>query len=435
MGEADPMKWISPIAVLLLGLAVILVGSPPPPSPELSPGSSEPPVAVCATEEGGGRSTGLAITSTVAGNGLVTVFSGGTTAGTGRYETDTSGGASVQMGTISAVGEAAALVEFPSAESSAAVVSVGSVSISAESCSRIPDRQTVFGGANTLEGTALKVQLMNPYATEAMVDISAFSESGRESVEALEGIIVPPRSSVIVDIANALPGRESLAFGIETSRGRVVASARTDTPGDSAVWRPVAPSENWILPAPSLSDGSREVVIVSTSVADVAYQIDIYGPNGLEEAVLEGVVEGRGQQIVDLTGLAEGPVAIGVIAEAPVGVFARYQTATALGIGSAASDSASDWFLPGAASVADTTTAVVIANVGVDTVTVDLSQLRAASATTEVTIEAGRVVEIPLDQVPSYGVGLISDGEIVPFWMTRRGTAVALSGGVPLSNE
>jgi Family of unknown function (DUF5719) len=429
------MKWLSPLAVFVLGLAIILVGPPAAPTADPSPGSSEPPVAICATEEGGGRSTTVAITSSVSGDGLVTVFSGGSTAGTGRYESDASGGASVPMGSISAVGEAAALVEFPSAESAAAVVSLGSVSVGAESCSRMPDRQTVVGGANTLEGTALHVQLMNPYATEATVDISAFSESGRESVEALEGIIVPPRSSVIVDVANALPGRESLALTIDTSRGSVVASVRADIDGESAVWRPVAPSQSWVIPAPSLSDGSREVVIVSTTAADVAYQIDVYGPDGLEESVLEGVVEGRGQQIIDLSALADGPVAIGVIAEAPIGVFARYETATGLGIGSATSETASDWFLPGAGVVGDGTTAVVIANVGVDTVTVSISQLRASSATSVVTIEAGAVAEIALDQITSHGVALISDGEIVPFWMTRRGPALAISGGVPLTNE
>lgn len=428
------MKWISPAVVLLLGLAIFFIAPPPVPQPDPAPGSTQPPVAVCATEEGGGRSTNLAVTSTVVGEGLVTVFAGGTTAGTSRFETGSSGSVVVPMGSISAVGEAAALVEFPTNESAVATVSLGSVSMSAESCSRIPDRQTVVGGADTLDGSAFQVQLMNPYATEAQVDITAFSESGREAAEVLQGVIIPPRSSVIVDIGAVLPGRAALSLVLDTTRGSVVPSARVDIEGDSAVWRPVAPAESWVLPAPGFSDGDRDLVIVSTSADDVSYQVDVYGPEGVEEGVLDGIVEGRGQQVVDLSSLADGALGVRVVGEAPIAVFGRFTGPGAIGLTNALADSGPDWLLPGAGNVEGATTAIAIVNVGLDDAEVTITQLQDSSTTSVVSIAPGAIFESALGTI-SDGVAIESDGELVPIWFTRWGQSIALSGGIPAGNE
>ncbi len=429
------MKWVSPIIVFALGLALLLAPSLPTPEPEPAPGLIEPPVAVCASEEGAGRSTNLAVTSTVAGEGLVTVFAGGTTAGTGRFETGESGTVTVPVGTVSAVGEAAALVEFPTSDSAVATVSIGSASLSAGPCSRIPERQTVIGGANTLEGSSLHLQLMNPYATEALVDITAFSESGREASELLEGIIVPPRSSVIIDIGNIFPGRESLSMTLDTDRGSVVASLRADIEGESAVWRPVAPTESWLLAAPGFSTGQRDLVIVSTLAEDVAYQVDVYGPEGLEEAVLDGVVVGRGQQVIDLSSLMEGAMAVRVVAEAPIAVFGRYSAPGALAVTDGTATTGSDWLLPGAGNVAEASTAVVIVNVGLEAAEVTITQLKDSSTTSTISIGPGEVFETALDGGLLDGVAIVSDGELVPVWFTRWGAALALSGGVRIGSE
>jgi hypothetical protein len=338
------------------------------------------------------------------------------------------------MGSISAVGEAAALVEFPTADSAVATVTSGSVSVSAESCSRIPSRQTVVGGAGTLEGSTFQVQLMNPYASEAQVDITAFSESGREAAEALVGVIVPPRSSVTVDVGSILPGRASLSLVIDTTRGSVVPSARVDVEGDSAVWRPVAPAESWVMPAPGFSDGQRDLVIVSTAADDVAYQVDLFGAAGVEEGVLEGIVEGRGEQVIDLSSLGDGALAIRVVAEAPIAVFGRYAAPGAIGLTNASAVSGADWLLPGAGSVEGGTAAIAVVNVGVDDASVTITQLRGSSTTSVISIAPGAVFESALGEA-SDGVAIESDGDLVPVWFLRRGAAIALSGGIPASNE
>lgn len=426
------MKWIAGFAVLALGMALILVPAPTQPQPDPAPGSTEPPVAICPTEEGGGRSTALAITSSVTGPGLITVFSGGTTSDTASFETGTSGSVTVAMDQISAVGAVSALVEFPSSDSAAAAIVTGEASLSAETCLRIPDRQVIVGGASTIEGREMLVTLMNPYASEAVVDITAYSESGRETAEAFDAIIVPARSSVEIDVDQVLPGREMLALTIDTTRGSVVASARAEVGGDSAVWRPVAPEQSWFLPVPAFSAGIRELLIVSTDSPGVAYQVDVYGPNGVEEAVLEGVVADRGQQVIDLSSISEGAIAVRVVAEAPVGVFGRFQSEGGLGMGSASASAASEWLLPGAGNLVGAVSSVTIANVGLEVADVTLTELRDESISTAVTVEPGQVVEVALDEISSAGVRLSSDGEIVPFWLAQLGNAVAVTSGTPL---
>jgi hypothetical protein len=324
-------------------------------------------------------------------------------------------------------------VEFPTADSAAASVFTGGEPIAAEACSRVPNRQVVIGGATTIEDRQLELQLVNPYSAEAVIDIIATSESGRESNDGLNTITVPPRTSVLVDIDSLLPGRESLVLVVQASRGSVVAVAREEKPGDAAVWRAVAPSEDWFLSLPSYP-GLREVVIASSAPADVEYQIDVYGPEGFDEAAIEGVISGGTQNVIDVASIAPGAVALRVVATAPVGVFSRYSTPTGLALATGSPVEAPDWILPGAGAIGGIARLAIV-NVGLEVAEVTVAELRDVSSSNVISIQPGQVVEVALDAVASDGVSLVSDGLIVPMWITETATAVAASGGVPLGNE
>lgn len=424
------MKWITPFVVLLLGVAVILIPPPDRPEPGIVPGSVEPPVAICPTIQDASRSTNVPIVSNIAGMGQLTAFGGGESVASGPYETGSSGSTTLAISDFAAVGRIAALLEFPGPDSSAASITTGASSLSAEVCSRIPDRQVVLGAGSTIGGARFEVQLMNPYASEAVTEIIAFSESGREAADAFSSIIVPPRSSVIVDVANVLPGREFLTVVVETERGNVVASAHATVGTDEAVWRAVSPEPSWYLPLPVFT-GARELVIATTSGADVAYQVDVYGPEGLEEAAIEGSV-GNGSEVVDLTGLTAGALGVRVVAEAPVAVFARYSSEGGLGIGAASATAAPRWLLPGAGGI---TGRLAVMNVGLEAAEMTVIELRETSRSRVFTIQPNQVVEVEFDDVASDGVSIISDGELVPFWMGQQAAAVAVSGGLPIADE
>jgi hypothetical protein len=429
------MKWVTPILVLLLGAVAILLPAPEAPVPGLEPGIAFPPVAVCPTEEGATMSSSLNVMSTVAGGGQVTIFSGGGSAGSGSFDTGASGSVSLPVGEIAAVGGAAALVEFPVSESAAASVTTGSTALSAETCSGIPDSQVIVGGGSTVDDIPLRLQLMNPYSTGAVADITAFSESGRESSDALRSIIVPARSSRVVDIGSILSGRENLNLIVEATQGSIVTSASTEVGGDQAIWRAVAPETTWYVPFP-VFNGSREVVIASSTPNEIAYQIDVFGPGGLEEAAIEGTISGGGQEIINVSAISQAALAVRVVATAPVGVFARLTGEGALGIAAASPLPTSDWLIPGAGSGSDTAGRLVVVNVGVEVAEMTVTEVRESSRSRIIQVQPGQVLEIVLDAVDSDGVSVVTDGQVVPFWIARRGAAVAVSGGFPLlTNE
>lgn len=429
------MKWITAILVLALGAAAALLPEPEAPAPRPEPGIESPPVAVCPTEEGATRSSSLDVMSTIAGVGQVTIFSGGGSAGSGSFDTGASGSASVPVGEIAAVGSAAALVEFPTSESASASVTTGPTVLSAETCSRIPNSQVIVGGGSTVNDIPLRLQLMNPYAARAVADITAFSESGRESSEALRSIIVPARSSVVVDIGSILSGRETLNLIVEATRGSIVTSASTEVGGDQAVWRAVAPEQTWYVPFPVFS-GSREVVIASSTPNDVAYQIDVFGPNGVEDAAIEGTISGGGQEVINVSEISQAALAVRVVTTAPVGVFARLTGEGGLGIAAASPQPTNDWLVPGAGSGADTAGRLAVVNVGLEVTDVTVTEVRESSRSRIFQVQPGQILEVELDAVDSDGVSIASDGQVVPFWIARRGAAVAVSGGFPLlTNE
>jgi hypothetical protein len=429
------VKWLTPIFVLALGIAVMLLPAAEVPEPRPEPGSVSPPIAVCPTEEGETSSSSLNVVSTVAGVGQVTIFSGGGSAGSGSFDTGASGSVSIPVDDIAAVGSAAALVEFPTSESATASVTIGATALTAETCSGIPGSQVIVGGGSTVNDIPLRLQLMNPYSAGAVADITAFSESGRESNEALRSIIVPARSTRVIDVGSILSGRETLNLIVETTRGSVVTSASTEVGGDQATWRAVAPETTWYVPFPVFS-GSREVVIASSTPSEVAYQVDVFGPGGLEEAAIEGTISGGGQEIINLSEMSQAALAVRVVTTAPVGVFARLTGEGSLGIAAASPQATNDWLVPGAGSGADIAGRLVLVNVGVEVTDVTVTEVRESSRSRIIEVQPGQVLEVELDSVDSDGVSIVSDGQVVPFWIARRGAAVAVSGGFPLlANE
>lgn len=425
------MKWIAPALVLAMGIVAMVMPAAEPPQPGAQPGIVPTPLAVCPTEESSTRNSRLNVVSTVAGIGQITIFSGGGSAGLGSFDTGASGSATVPVDDIAAVGSAAALVEFPVAGSATASLTTGPALISAETCSGIPDSQVVVGGGSTINDVPFQLQLMNPYSATASVDIAAFSESGRESSDSLRAIIVPPKSSVEVDIGTILSGRATLNLVIEATRGSVVTSASTEVGGDQATWRAVAPAQTWYAAFPVFG-GTREVIIASSTPTDVTYQIDVFGPGGLEEAAIEGTVVGGGQEIVDLSRISQAALAVRVVTTAPVGVFARLGAEGAIGIAAGSPVPTNDWLVPGAGSGSDTPGRVVLVNVGVEVTEVTLTEVRESSRSRVIEVLPGQVVEVELDSIDSDGVSIFSDGQIVPFWIARNGPAVAISSGFPL---
>lgn len=425
------MKYLSFAIIVALATAAVLVPAPAIPTPEPDVPEEVASVAVCGVEEGSGRTTEISVLSTVDGPVSLTLFASGETAGSIGHETGSSGSVTIPVVDVAAVGTVGGLVEMPVPSSVAGAFVSGAESMSSESCGAVPYPLTFVAGATTASGDTFELHLMNPYSGEAVVELTVHSEAGNESNQRFEAVIVPPRSSTIVDFTELVPGRETLSIVIETSRGRVISVARQGVAGDGAVWQAVPPAQDWFIPIPG-GMGRREVVVGTPNNAEVEYQVDFYGPEGLQEGLLSGFLPARGQAVIDVTALSEKPVALRVISTAPIVPTLWMESEEGLAVTTASPSVANRWFLPGAGVPDGGWATVVILNTSIDASTVTVRPLRRGTTTRSLTVGSDSLLELALESADGYLIESV--GETVVLWSGRREHASVAAIGVPISD-
>lgn len=425
------------LAVLVAGLAVGVLLAPgvEPPAPGSEVPANPPSVAVCPVDEGSGRATSVGVASGVGGEGRFTAFAAGVSAGSSRFTTEPSGSASISVAEIAPVGVGAGLTEMPEGDVAAASVLVGAQSVAVETCTPVPVPQTLIAGGSTLSGHEHQVQLMNPYAGEALVDLIVQSDSGLEAAPQLRGIIVPARSSAIIDFDELLPGRDFLAIEVSVASGSVMTSATFDIGGDVALWHSVTPAVDWYVPI-GASGISGDLVVSTGSTADVEYQVDVYGPQGLVEGQQEGVVSARGMVRLPLDDFGlQGASAVRVIATQPVAVFHRLVSDTGVAITAGASSTSPRWMLPGAGLAPGGTGSLVLLNAGLEEDSVVVTARHDQSATQNVVMPAASVLELPSISGVANAYTVEGQGALVAAWVTIGQAGTAYSVGVPVLDE
>ncbi len=420
------------MVVVLAGGAVAL---PAVDSPQPAPAApvDAPAMAVCAVEEGSGRATTIDVASAVDGSGTATAFAAGSVIGSAEFEATASTVSSIAMADIAPVGVGGALLELPGVASAATSLVVGADSLSIDTCPVAAGGDLILGGGSTLSDQRFEVELMNPYAGEAVVNFVVMSDAGLESNGALDSVIVPARSNILVDLAELLPGRDWMTVAIEVETGGVLAVGRLGIGSDSAIWNAVAPAQDWYVP---VSHGleSRQVVIAARD-SDVEYQIDFYGPDGLVEAFETGQVPARGQVIVDMGAVSPVVSAVRVLTTAPVGAFLRISNETGVALTSGTATPASTLLLPGAGAVPGGSGWITLLNPGLEDVSADVTILGSAPHTEAVSVAAGEVLEMPVSPEGALGYAINGDGPLVASWSTALGGSIGLGIAAPIADE
>ena len=424
------MKWVALLLVLALGAAVFIVPQPEPPSVGPEIGSSPPPVAFCAVDEGSGRTTEIAILSTVSGPAGVTLFTSGGSAGSLQSTTGASGSLIIPVVDVAAVGKVGGLVEMPVSASAAGAVIRGAESLTAEACASLPTAQAFVTAGTTVENAEFEIQLMNPYAGQAVVELSVQSEAGNESNSRFESVIVPPRSSQFVDFNDLTPGRESLSVSIETIIGRVNAVARQRMNDDTATWRALPGSTDWFLPVPK-GAGVKEIVIATPANSGIDYQIDLFTPEGAEASFASGRLEERGQVKIDVAEVSEEAVGLRVISTGPV-VPTLMWTSPEIGISATTGveTQATRWFLPGASALDGGWASVVLFNGGIEDAEVRVRPLRENTSVRTVPVGSEEVFALGLEVADGYLIE--STTPIAVLWTAQAGASTSTSIGVPI---
>lgn len=121
-----------------------------------------------------------------------------------------------------------------------------------------------FADGGTTRDALLVYALYNPFPEDAIVDLSFVTEQGRVVPQALQGIVVPARRMVAVNVGEQVIRRKAVSGTVHARGGRVVAERIQTYDGsegrDGLALVPGAPSTGteWWFPEGYVSDGIIE---------------------------------------------------------------------------------------------------------------------------------------------------------------------------------
>lgn len=425
------MRYLAVALMFLLAAAAAIPAPPVPGDHDPPPATELPPISTCPVLVGSGQSTEIGILSSVNGQGRVSSFASGETTGFLDFRTGVTGSTTIDAAETGALGASGALVEMPSATTAAGVVSVGEAARSAESCADISPGEAFLTGGTTASGADFDVQLLNPYAGEATVELTVTTDAGIESDDRFDAIRVPPLSAVTVRMGEIIPGRAAISVEVEVISGSALAVARQTVNGRTALWRAVEPAQDWWLPIPE-GGSNKRLLLATPASTEVEYQIDYYGESGLEEAFESGVLAPRGRQLVGLAAISEATAGLRVISTGPVVPTLQVDSPASLAMTTASPVDASAWLLPGAHSPPGGGGAAVILNTGLEDVTVDVITLQETALARGFDLPVNGVLEVDLVDADGYRVE--ASGPIVALWTSQLGGDGTTAIGIPLQD-
>jgi len=378
------------------------------------------------------------------------------------------GATALSTGEALRVGESPAIVEISNGPATAAAMEYADAFISSDQCVVSVPKIWYLTGGSTKTGTITRLRLFNPFADNAEVTVTAYSEFNLDLVAELDGFDVAGRSWATIDIETYLPFRDELAFTVTSNQGLVIpALVRSDDRGE-AWWPGVAPADTWEFPIVTAGDLAPSIAVMSAGDDEIIVSVDIVTEEGTVRNAREIVLDSSAPGLIPLSDLAAPPFGVRLRATAPIAASTiatvpeadveggdapvdddtttttvddststtdvteeDFITGLAGTIGSARA--ASSWIVP-VDTVPDSETTLWIMNAGVDPVSVTYSQLGEVEYTLTETVEvpAESIVGIPVDVgIGIYGYGVVADRPVSVAWEISGKQGVALTAGVP----
>lgn len=99
----------------------------------------------------------------------------------------------------------------------------GPLGSSAIPCATAGSSQWYFATGATLVNARTELSLLNPYPTDAIVDLAFTTNQGVEAPEQFQGLTVPPGGLVAVNLGDHLRRRQFIATSVTARSGRLVA--------------------------------------------------------------------------------------------------------------------------------------------------------------------------------------------------------------------
>lgn len=414
------MKPLALLVVALLVVAVVVVPEPSTPSAEPIGPPAPATFAVCPVGEAAQRDTTVGLVGGSEGEVTARVFSAGEIPVEETYTMSASGELAIEVSELTGLATSPLLVSLPDTATRVGALLSGD-GMAATGCDAGSPDTVVVSGGSTSEGETFRLLLANPFAGTATVSLGLSSEVGTESNPDLDQVVVPPRSLVTVDLSAQMPARQVMSVAVTPEEGRVVAGAVQEGSGDVAAISGHVAEVDWFLPVAEFEGVSTSLVLASPGTSEVPYQLDVYGPDGLVEAAQEGTVPARGQEVVPVSDLIEGPGVIRVVAAGPVSAVLRLTGEGTRALIPGVAEAATSWMLPGATRLGPTD--VHVFNPGeIDAV----ASVRGGSGELieEVDLGGGSWTTIPIPEGSS-GVRVESDTDLIVTWTTSTEEGLA----------
>ncbi|MEN8041227.1 MAG: DUF5719 family protein [Actinomycetota bacterium] len=377
------------------------------------------------------------------------------------------GAAGVDTGGILRRGESPALVEISDGPAAAASLEWADSLLSGDRCIVSVPKVWYLTGGTTKTGSFTELRLFNPFADNAEVTITAYSEFGVDVVAELDGLDVAGRSWTTIDMERYLPFRDDLAFTVTSTNGLVIpAIVRTDDRGE-AMWPGSAPSETWDFPIVTTGGLEPFISVLSAGDDDVLVTVDILTESGSLRNAREVTIESSVPTLIPLSDLAAPPYGVRVRATSPVAASViavipaaevdggegevpdttTTSSSTTTTIASTEEDfikglagtvgisrPASEWIVP-IDTFPNSTTSLWMLNAGASAVTVEvvpLGEVEYHGADHTLTIDAGAILGVEVDVgIGIYGYHVKADGPVSVAWEMSGDRGAVLVTGVP----
>lgn len=380
------------------------------------------------------------------------------------------GGTGIDVGSIARRGESPAIVEVSDGPAAVVAVEFSDSFVSGDRCTVSVPKIWYLTGGSTKTGTFTEIRLFNPFADNAEVSITAYSEFNLDLVAELDSLDVAGRGWTTIDMEPFLPFRDQLVFTVETTAGLVIpALIRTDERGEAMI-PGSGPSETWDFPIATPGELEPYISVMSAGGDEITVTVDVVTETGTVRGAREVVVGRATPALIPLADIAappfgvriraSSPVAASVVALVPIGdddelpgdevdpgtettttvaggdtsttdpaveqVFIRGLAGT---VGAAAPSS--QWIVP-FDTVLDGETTIWIMNGGDQAATVTLQPLAENELPPfDVVVEPGTTFPVVVDAgIGTFGFSVVADAPISVGWEIMSDRGVSLFAGI-----
>lgn len=162
-----------------------------------------------------------------------------------------------------------------------------------------PDTTWWFVGGGSTAGRESELVLVNPEDTPADLEVAISGPDGPVTAPRLRGVVVEPRSRVVLSLAEEAPRLSSAAWRVTVRQGRVMA-ALLDKEADGFVPR----GADWI---PASADPATRVLIPGVTGSGGSRQLLVHAPGELTATVRVRLITAAGSFVPDAAPEIEVP--------------------------------------------------------------------------------------------------------------------------------